>query len=162
MTELFHDTTRNLLVYKTEDPDRITRNVEEARRLNGEYVVVPNTLYNLQLLRWLELPIVPALSNYSWPCAPGIRPLEHQKLMANFMVTDPRCFNLSDMGTMKTLATLWAADSIMEKEKCRALVVGPLSILQSVWGSAIAKNFLGKRTFEIIHGSASTRLSRLA
>jgi SNF2 family DNA or RNA helicase len=164
MTELYHDVARNLLVYRTKEPERITRHVAEAKRVNGEIVAVPNNLYNCQLLRWLDLPIVPPMVDYDWPCAPGIKPLDHQKLMANFMVSHPRCFNLSDMGTMKTLATLWAADWLMNqypKGECRALIIAPLSILQSVWGQAIARNFLGRRTFEIIHGSQTTRIERL-
>lgn len=164
MVELYHDTARDLLVYRTKEPERITRHVADAKRVNGEIVAVPNTLYNCQLLRWLDYPIVPPMAEYDWPCAPGITPLDHQKLMANFMVSHPRCFNLSDMGTMKTLATLWAADWLMQqypKGECRALVIAPLSILATVWGQTISRNLLGRRTYEIIHGSASTRLDRL-
>lgn len=164
MTELFHDTVRGLLVYRTQEPERIIRHIADARRMNGELVAVPNNLYNLQLLRWLDLPIVPPMSNYDWPCAPGIKPLDHQKLMANFMVSHPRCFNLSDMGTMKTLATLWAADWLMDqypKGKCRALIIAPLSILATVWGQTISKHLLGRRTYEVIHGSQRARLERL-
>jgi SNF2 family DNA or RNA helicase len=164
MTELYHDTTRNLLVYRTKESERITRHVAEAKRINGEIVAVPNTLWNCQLLRWLDLPIVPPMADYDWPCAPGIKPLDHQKVMANFMVSHPRCFNLSDMGTMKTLATLWAADWLMNqypKGECRALIITPLSILQSVWGAAIARNFLGRRTYSVVHGSREARAKAL-
>jgi SNF2 family DNA or RNA helicase len=164
MTELYHDAARNLLVYRTKEPERITRHIAEAKRINGEVVAVPNNLYNCQLLRWLDLPIVPPMGGYDWPCAPGIRPLDHQKAMANFMVSHPRCFNLSDMGTMKTLATLWAADWLMNqypKGECRALIIAPLSILQSVWGQAIARNFLGRRTCSIVHGSREQRRQAL-
>ena len=161
---LYHDPHRNLLVYRTDDPGRILTNVEEARQVNGHHVAVPVSLYNLQLLRWLDLPVVPVMASYGWPHAPGITPLEHQKLGANFMVLHPRCFNLSDMGTMKTLTTLWAADYIMDqypKGECRGLIVAPLSILQRVWGDAIFKHFLGKRTYQIIHGSAGARSEKL-
>lgn len=164
MTELYHDIARDLLIYRTPEPERITRHIAAAKRLNGEIVVVPNTLWHCQLLRWLDLPIVPPMADYDWPCAPGITPLDHQKLMANFMVSHPRSFNLSDMGTMKTLATLWAADWLMDQYKpgeCRALVVAPLSILQSVWGQAISRNLIGRRSFRIIHGSAAARSERL-
>jgi SNF2 family DNA or RNA helicase len=69
------------------------------------------------------------------------------------------------MGTMKTLSTLWAADYLMSKHKpgeFRTLVVAPLSVLERVWGSAIFANFLGRRTYQIVHGSASRREQQLA
>ena len=164
-TEFYHDTKRNLLVYKTADPQRVTSSIVDARQINGSIVAVPRTLYNCQLLRWLDLPVAPIIDGYDWPHKPGIHPLAHQILMANFMALHPRCFNLSDMGTMKTLASLWAADWVMQqypKGKCRALIVAPLTILKTVWGDAIFSNFLKRRTFAIVHGSAEKRTQQLA
>jgi SNF2-related domain/Helicase conserved C-terminal domain len=70
----------------------------------------------------------------------------------------PRCFNLSDMGTMKTLASLWAADYIMrENPGWRTLVVAPLSTLQRVWGDAIFTHLMGRRSCIILHGSGDKR-----
>jgi SNF2 family DNA or RNA helicase len=83
--------------------------------------------------------------------------------MANFMVLNPKCLNLSDMGTMKTLATLWAADALMNQNpgwKC--LIVCPISIFQRTWGDAITANFLGRRTYKIIHGTEKQRRKLLA
>ena len=68
------------------------------------------------------------------------------------------------MGTGKTNAVLWAADWLMRKYPkgtCRALLIAPLSILQRVWADAIFKNFLGNRTFEILHGTQEQRLAAL-
>src|SRR3989304_6918098 len=82
-------------------------------------------------------------------------------LAANFMVLHPRCFNLSDMGVGKTLATLWAVDWLMKqypKDTFRALVVCPLSIMQRVWGDAIFKNFLSNRSYKVLHGDAAQRI----
>jgi SNF2 family DNA or RNA helicase len=101
---------------------------------------------------------------YDWPIEKGRKPLAHQKQMTEFMVENPRCFNLSDMGTMKTLSCLWAADFVMQhmQGECRALIVCPLSIISSVWGSAIFSNFLDRRTFKIVHGSAAARRKQLS
>jgi SNF2 family DNA or RNA helicase len=165
MIHLWHDPTRNLLVYKTPEPDRVGEYIPEAKKVNGSCVAVPATLRNCQILRLMDYPIIPVMeaADYDWPIERGKKPLAHQKLMANFMVAHPRSFNLSDMGTMKTLATLWAADFVMQQHKgdCRALIVAPLSILQRVWGDAIFANFLGRRTFEIVHGSAAARSEAL-
>ena len=162
---LYHDKTRNLLVYPTNP--RIEQYVPEARKVNGAYLAVPNTLRNVQLLRILDCPVpgIMEASGYDWPIEKGRKPLEHQKLMAEFMVSHPRCFNLSDMGTMKTLSTLWAADFVMSqypKGECRALIVAPLSILQRVWGDALFANFLSRRTYVIVHGDAAARELALA
>src|SRR5574337_1184746 len=141
--EVYHDTARNLVVYKTDQVDKIAQYVPNARQINGEHIAVPLNLYNAQLLALLAMPIVPVMDNYDWPIEPGRKPLAHQKISANFKVTHPRSFDLSDMGTMKTLATLWAADWLMTqfpRGTCRAMVVTPLSIMERVWGDAIFKN----------------------
>lgn len=166
MINLYHDPARQLLIYRTDEPDRVGQYIPDARKVNGACVAVPATLRNCQILRLLDYPIIPVMeaAGYDWPIQRGYKPLAHQKLMANFMVTHPRSFNLSDMGTMKTLATLWAADFVMSqypKGECRALIVAPLSILQRVWADAIFANFLGRRTAQIIYGNAGERERQL-
>lgn len=164
MINLYHDVARRLLVYRTNEPERVQHYLPEARKVNGSCVAVPATLANCQLLRLLDYPVIPIMeaAGYDWPIQKGFKPLAHQKLMANFMVSHPRSFNLSDMGTMKTLATLWAADFVMQQiGDAHGLIIAPLSILQRVWGDAIFANFLGRRTFSIVHGSAVEREKQL-
>lgn len=161
--QFHYDQQRQLLIYEGTSPT-ILQAIPEARQINGSYFAVPRTLRNSQILRYFNYPVVPVMDGYDWPCAPGIKPYESQKVASNFAILHRRCFNLSDMGVGKTLATLWAADWLMNqypKGECRALIVAPLSTLQRVWGDAIGKNFLGRRTFEILHGSAEKRLSSL-
>jgi SNF2 family DNA or RNA helicase len=160
--ELYHDRARRLLVYRTEKADFLLAHLPDAKRVNGSCIALPASLRNVQLMRLLDHPVpgIMEASGYDWPIERGRKPLAHQKLMAEFMVSHPRSFNLSDMGTMKTLATLWAADFIMQQYpqgECRAVIVAPLSILQRVWGDAIFANFLGRRTFQIIHGDGRKR-----
>jgi SNF2 family DNA or RNA helicase len=163
--QFYHDIKNNLLIYDRPSP-LVRQHIPDAVSINGQYLAVKHTLQNAQTLRWLNYPVAPIITdaNYDWPHAPGIKPLPHQKIMANFMVLHPRSFNLSDMGTMKTLASLWAADWLMSqsKEACRALIVAPLSILQRVWADAIFKNFLGRRSHAILYGDAAKRESLLA
>lgn len=154
----FHDPSRRLIVYDRPS-DLVAANVEGARAA-GQYLAVPQTLRNSQVLRHLNYPVPPIMDGYDWPCRPGITPYESQKLSANFKVLHPRCFDLSDMGTGKSLPTLWAADWLMSQhppKTCRALIVAPLSILRSVWGSNIRSNLMGRRTFEVLHGDANKR-----
>jgi SNF2 family DNA or RNA helicase len=161
----FLDQPRNLLIYPAlagYTRHQIIQAIPEAKELNGHYLAVPRTLRNSQLLRVLGQPVAPVMDDYDWPAAPGIKPYESQKLVANFMLLHPRCFNLSDMGTGKTLTTLWAADWLMRKHPgLKALIVCPLSIMQRVWADALFKNFLGSRTIQILHGSAERRLELL-
>jgi SNF2 family DNA or RNA helicase len=163
----FHDHKRNLLVYETPSPlhvAQLLQSLPEAKQINGSYVAVPATLKNSQTLRWMQYPVAPVITeqNYEWPRGPGIFPYESQKITANFLALNPRSFVLSDMGVGKTLATLWAADFLMNQNPgSRALIVAPLSILERVWAAAIFSNFFGKRTAEILYGTAEKRMQLL-
>jgi SNF2 family DNA or RNA helicase len=148
-------------------PGVLAQYIPDLKLVNGSYFAVPKTLTNLQTLRWynFEVPEIINESNYDFPIQPGFTPLPHQKVMANFSVLHRRMFNLSDMGTMKTLSTLWAADYLMQqypKGEFRAIVVAPLSTLDRVWAAAIFKNFLDRRTYAICHGTPSQRSNALS
>jgi SNF2 family DNA or RNA helicase len=170
--EFHYDERRKLLIYELArfgagPSSVIEQRIPEARAINGRYIAVPMTLQNVQTLRWLGYPVASLMTDttYDWPRPPGVTPYESQKLTANFLVTHPRCFNLSDMGTGKTNSILWAADWLMRQHApgtFRALIVCPLSIMERVWADAIFKNFLGKRTFAILHGTAEQRLKALS
>jgi hypothetical protein len=166
MSDFYHDQTRNLLIYKTTNgglTDQLRQAIPEAREINGHYLAVPRNLRNSQILRHFQFPVAPMITdaNYDFPIEPGKKALEHQKVMANFELLHPRCFNLSDPGTMKTQAALWFADWLMQQYppgKCRALIMAPLTVLETVWPKAIFISFLGRRTFEILHGDANKRI----
>jgi SNF2 family DNA or RNA helicase len=162
---MWHDPARNLLIYETPKAPDVVRIVPGAKHLYNDHVAAPISLHNLQLLRYLGLPVIPPMRDYDWPIMRPWRPRAHQVVMANFMALHPRCFNLSDMGTMKTLAALWAADFLMQQSPpgtFRCLIVATLSTLQRVWADAIFENFLGRRTCAILHGSADKRRELLA
>ena len=163
----YFDQPRNLLIYDRPSP-LVLQHTQGAREVNGQYVAVPRTLRNSQVLRWLNYPVMPIITdkNYDWPRSPEIEhPYESQKITANFCVLNPRSFVLSDMGVGKTLALLWAADFLMRQHPegmFRVLIVAPLSILERVWQNTIFKSFLAKRTCQILHGSAERRLNLLS
>ncbi len=166
MPEFYHDRTRNLLVYETRGPfvdNQLCQTIPETKQINGKYFAVPRTIRNAQILRLFNYPVPPIMDEYDWPRHPSIKhPYETQKLAANFMLLHPRSFNLSEMGTGKTLAVLWAADQLMRWQPgLKALIVCPLSIMQRVWADAIFQNFLNKRTFTILYGSADQRIAAL-
>ncbi len=162
---MWHDRASNMLIYDTPHADAIVERAQGGVRLHNGYVAVPGSLYNLQLLNWMKLPVIPPMEgHYDWPAKPGIRPWAHQKLMSNFLALHPRAFNLSDMGTGKTSSALWAADYVIHQVQTefRCLIVAPLSTLQRVWADAVFQNFLGRRTAVVLHGSPEKRLKLLA
>jgi SNF2 family DNA or RNA helicase len=160
------DEPRNLVVYKGE-PGVLPQYIPDLQRVNGSYFCVPRTLASLQVMRHYQYEVPEVINDltYDFPIAPPFHPLPHQKVMANFSVLHRRMFNLSDMGTMKTISTLWAADYLMKqhpKGEFRAIIVAPLSTLERVWANAIFRNFLGRRSYVICHGTPVQRLAALA
>jgi SNF2 family DNA or RNA helicase len=155
------DQPRNLLIYDSPTPDKVQAMIPETIRLHNGYVAVPSSLYNLQALKYLDHPIISPLEHYDWPGR--FKPFEAQRVTANFLAVNPRALVLSDMGTGKTLAALWAADFVMTQNPgTKALIVAPLSILQRVWADAIFQTLLGRRTFCILHGTPRQRMDLLA
>lgn len=159
---MWFDAARNVCVYDTPGDERIATMVPGAVKLNNGYVACPASLYNLQFLRYLGFPtIAPLDQDYDWPGR--YTPFTAQRVTANFLAVHPRAFVLNDMGTGKTLAALWAADYVMERNPgLRALVVAPLSTLERVWADGIFQNLLGRRTAVVLHGSAAKRKELLA
>lgn len=162
----FYETPSHLIYPVSPAALRIPQYVPEARPLNGSLLAVPRTLRNSQVLRWLNLPVAPVMTDetFDWPRPPHIaRPYESQKLAANFMVLHPRCFNLSDMGCGKTMSAIWTTEFLMRRTPgMKALVVCPLSVMERVWCDALFRTFLGRRRVEVLYGTAEKRLAALA
>ncbi|HEB52672.1 MAG TPA: DEAD/DEAH box helicase [bacterium] len=98
---------------------------------------------------------------YDWPGDPPA--FAAQKTMAAHLVSYPRSFNLSEMGTGKTRATLYAIDWLINHAKVakRALVVAPLSTLRFVWQDEVHRNFRDRLQCVVLHGSRRERLAML-
>lgn len=163
---LYSPATKSILYPNVPDPERLLTILPEAKRLNGAHLIVPHTMRNMQIARHIGLPALsPILTEYNWPHNPFKfdKPFDHQRVMAAFMTLHPRCFNLSDMGTGKTLATLWALDYLMQ---CGildwALILSPLSTIYRVWDDEIATHFLSRRTAKILYGDRARRIERLS
>lgn len=159
---MWFDAARNVVVYDTPGDNRIVEHIPDAVKLHNGYVAAPATLYNLQLLRYLGFPTIqPMDQSYDWPGR--YTPFDAQRVTANFLCVHPRAFVLNDLGTGKTLAALWAADFVMQRNPgVRCLVVAPLSTLERVWADAIFQNFLGRRKVAVLHGSSAKRRDLLA
>lgn len=102
------------------------------------------------------------LSNngYTWPSRYP-KPFDHQRVTAEFLVRQPRSFCFNDIGSAKSLASLWAADFLMLHGAIKkALICAPLSTLWSVWSNEIWANLIHRKS-SVLHGSKEKRLEML-
>lgn len=164
---MWHDPDSNIVVYEGQD-SRLLQWTHDAQPIAGQYIAMPGTLHNMQIMRLLGYPVIRPLVHYDFPRSRAIKqPFHAQTETANFLVTAPRACVLSDMGTGKTLSSLWAADALMREaeqrgQRLRAVILAPLSTLQSVWMDALFQHFLGRRKGIICHGSEEKRIKNLA
>jgi len=153
----------NCLIYPKGNP--YLQDIKGSREINGSHIAIPYSLENCQQIRrvGLRTPAPLEISGYNYPIRPPWTALAHQKVTANFLALNPHAFCFNDMGTMKTLSALWAADFLMgqSNEPFRCLVIAPLSILRSVWAKHIFDHFAGKRTYRILHGDHDKRRREL-
>jgi SNF2 family DNA or RNA helicase len=97
------------------------------------------------------------LSEYEWPRPHGFQPFDHQKLTAEFLVSNRKAFCFNEQGTGKTASVIWATDYLMNVGAIkRVLVVCPLSIMKPAWQNDLFK-FALHRTVAIAHGSRAKR-----
>ena len=137
--------------------------IPTAKRVksNGvEYVAVPHRLDETRTLRALghDAPS-PIRYYYDWPGR--FEPFSAQKDAAAFLTTNSRAFNLSELGTGKSLASLWAYDFLKRLDKLtKALIIAPLSTLERTWADEIFNHF-PHLTCAVLHGTREKRLKLL-
>lgn len=124
---------------------------------------VPHEIDVVRVLRNVGVLVPsPIMYQYDWPCAYPGGPFPSQKLAAEFLTLNPRSFNLSEMGTGKSLSTLWAYDFLRQSgQRKRMLVIAPLSTLERTWADEIFKHF-PHLTFAVLHGTKEKRKKLLA
>jgi len=125
----------------------------------GPHVIVPHTVETTRLARNLGHRVpAPILSQYDWV---GGDPFEAQEVTAALMTMNPRAFILSEIGTGKTRAALFAIDWMLREGIIRsALVTAPLSTLSQTWDREIFQYFPHLNT-QVLHGSRAERIKRL-
>lgn len=156
---LTHEPTQSLILH-ADDPFRIRGLLRQSRTLpRDDYNVAAKwTFNNVRILR--NIGIAAPLPPYDYPGR--FPPYDHQKQMAEFQVLNQKCFNLSDPGTMKTAATLWAADMLMNWGVIKkAAIFCPLSCTKEVWINGIFEAVVHRRGV-IVHGGQARRKKMLA
>tara|TARA_S200002703_G_scaffold83389_1_gene71845 strand:+ start:1526 stop:3082 length:1557 start_codon:yes stop_codon:yes gene_type:complete len=110
-----------------------------------------------KILKNLQLKNVPSpiLRNYDWP---GFyTPFAHQRETSSFLAMNKRCFCFNEQGTGKTSSAIWASDYLMNKKQIKkALVICPLSIMQSAWQTDILKTAMHRKV-GIAYGKPEVR-----
>ena len=154
---------KKALILRVRDPERILSVIPKAKKLvfkGEEYVVVPHRRDEVKVLNNIGINAPsPMLYYYDWPGR--YHPFEAQRTTAAFMSGHDRCFNLNDLGTGKTLATLWAYDYLRSIGVVKkALVISPLSTLERAWGDDLFNHF-AHLTFSVLHGTREKRLKLL-
>jgi SNF2 family DNA or RNA helicase len=145
------------------DP-RITNLIPHTKTLdkNGKvYNLTPHRHVESKLLKNLgyQVPSPILSSQYGWGLA---TPFESQKDTAVMLVENTRAYVLSELGTGKTLSSLFATDYLMQEGEVKCcLIVAPLSTLTNVWEQEIFRYF-PHRTAVVLHGSKTKRQAKLA
>jgi SNF2 family DNA or RNA helicase len=162
---LVHKATRKL-VFNLKDPSRVTTVIPTAKTFEYKgttLLAVPHNPDEVKVLRNLGFDVPsPILHYYNWPLSnPALKPFHAQLLTSAFLTSNQRAFCLNDMGTGKTLATLWAYDFLRRNGFAKkAVVITPLSTLERTWGDEIWRNF-PRMSFSVLHGTRERRLKLL-
>jgi SNF2 family DNA or RNA helicase len=149
------------LLLKLKNPDPVLATIPNSKLVKSEdgtsQVLVKWGLEEAQHLARLRIKNVPSTikKNYNWP---GFnKPMSHQIETASFLTLHKRAFCFNEQGTGKTASCIWAADYLMKMGVIkRALVICPLSIMQSAWQQDLF-GFAMHRKVAIAHGKPEKR-----
>jgi SNF2 family DNA or RNA helicase len=154
---------KKALLLRLREPDRVLNIIHTAKKVlfkGAEYVAVPHRLDETRVLRSLghDAPS-PIRYHYDWPGR--FAPFDAQRDAAAFLSTHKRAFNLSELGTGKSLASLWAFDFLQKQGKVnKALIIAPLSTLERTWADEIFNHF-PHLTCAVLHGTRDKRIKLL-
>jgi len=137
-------------------PQKITTIIPKSRELEGNKVLVNWGMDEVQVLRNLNIDVPsPIEGRYEW--TGKYKPFDHQKKTASFLTLNKKAFCFNEQGTGKTASAIWAADFLMKQGRVRrALVICPLSIMDSAWRNDLF-TFAMHRTVDVAHGAAKKR-----
>lgn len=155
---------KKALVLKLKDTSRVTTLIPMAKVINYKgqtFVALPHTLDVVKVLRNLNINApAPIRHYYKW--TGRYRPFMAQESTAAFLTLHNRAFCLSEIGTGKSMATLWAYDYLRSIGKAEKLfVVSPLSTLERTWGDELFHNF-PHLNYAVLHGTRERRIKLLA
>jgi SNF2 family DNA or RNA helicase len=149
------------LLLKLRNPKQVSTIIPKSKVIGEHEVVVNWGVHEAQTLRGLNIKVPsPIEGRYSW--TGKYAPMSHQKTTASFLTMNQRAFCFNEAGTGKTASAIWAADFLMKQGIIkRALVVCPISIMDSAWRADLF-SFAMHRTVGIAYGTAKQRKQIIA
>ena len=144
------------LLLKLRNPNRVTKTVPKSKTVRDNEVLVNWGIDEMHALRALNIDVPsPIQGQYTW--TGKYNPFAHQKKTAAFLTMNKKSFCFNEQGTGKTASAIWATDYLMKQGKIkRALVICPLSIMDSAWREDLF-TFAPHRTVDIAHGVSKKR-----
>lgn len=151
------------LVINSRNPERLLTllpNAKEFTYKGHKLISVPHGIQESRLLASIGYKVVsPIAYQYKW--SGRYTPFDAQLETASFLTMNPKAFCLNDMGTGKTLSTLWAYDYLRKTGQVRKmLVISPLSTLERTWGDEVFNHFPHLST-AVLHGTKERRIKML-
>jgi len=144
------------LLLKLRNPNRVLTTIPKSKATGDNEVAVHWGVDEVHTLRSMGLNAPsPIEKRYDWPGR--FKPMDHQLTTASFLTLNRRAFCFNEQGTGKTASAIWAADFLMKQGKVRrALVICPLSIMDSAWRADLFDVAM-HRTVDVAHGAAAKR-----
>lgn len=155
--------THRKVILNLSQPAQVTTVIPTARTFDYKghtLVAVPHKVDEAQVLRNMGYKVPsPIEADYSW--SGQYTPFKAQLETSAFLTMNNRAFVLSDLGTGKSMAVLWAYDYLRAVNNVRKmLVISPLSTLERVWADEIFRHF-PHLTWSTLHGDKRRRLRYL-
>ena len=149
------------LLLKLRNPKQVTAVIPKSKEISANEVVVSWGVQEALTLKSLNINVpAPIEGRYDWPGQ--YRPMDHQRTTASFLTMNQRAFCFNEQGTGKTASAIWAADFLMKQGIVkRAVVICPLSIMDSAWKADIFSVAM-HRHVGIAYGSAEKRRKIIA
>ncbi len=144
------------LLLRLRNPKKVTTVIPKSKQLPDNKVIVNWGIDEAQVLKNLNIKVPsPIEGKYKW--TGKYTPFEHQKTTSSFLTLNKRAFCFNEQGTGKTASAIWAADYLMNEGHIkRALVLCPLSIMDSAWRNDLF-TFAMHRTVDVAYGPAAKR-----
>jgi len=149
------------LLLKLRNPKQVTTIIPKSKAISEHEVVVSWGVQEALTLKALNIKVpAPISGRYDWPGQ--YKPMDHQRTTASFLTMNQKAFCFNEQGTGKTASAIWAADFLMKQGIIRrAVVVCPLSIMDSAWKSDIFSVAM-HRSVGIAYGSKEKRRKIIA
>lgn len=121
---------------------------DQAFKVDGG-VAVRWALENMMVLRNLGFHSTvtpsPIFRNYTWPGT--YEPMDHQRVTAEFLTMNKRCYLFNEQGTGKTASGVWASHWLLQNNKInRVLIICPLSVVKAAWLNDMSQILMGVQT----------------